>query len=172
MALDNIRRQRTEAALKEVERRKKVDAENRLSEQKKREYMEWVRPFLPYLIQLEGYFWECASDFSRLSHLPIKSRNRSLLYPLVSTPTIKKPRLVVRLQPPTGRFEDNRIHLWTGHELGFWAYCTDNYSRHHSQSYYGEVSSRFSTQGFNITSARSWLEAQFEKYYLEIEKLK
>lgn len=175
MALNNIKQQLRQEALKAEEKKREAEGQYLLAQEKNREEREKWEHILPCLIDLEGYFWECVNDFSQLTGLSIKERNRSWFYPLIATPSRNNPRLTVELESPVYDFTYNRIELVAGFGLIFHARCIRIGSRYHSIENHGNVwanSEIKSQETFNVEETKKWLKRQFENYYRKIEALK
>jgi len=181
MALDNIKRLRAQAARRALEKSEEKQKAAYAAEEKSREWREQRRPVVACLKQIEGYFWECANDFSKLTRLRIKGRNRALLYPLVSTPTMDEPVLRVYFQSPNDGYRYNSVTL-TGEArtsrslFEFNAHCTSiGKNSFSANTYYGEIREYFeikSQDSFDVQDAQKWLEREFERYCSRMGSLK
>lgn len=167
LALENIKQERRDAVLKVEEEKRRVKESERERKEGRRETRERNRPDLPYLIQLESFFWECVRDFSALSGLKVARTNRSLLYPLLSSPTINRPELRVDFE--VGHMDHHILLSLRGtHRLCFDASRAAT-SRHSGTRYYGYVSAELSLHPFNLESAKKWLDNQFEKHFKTLD---
>ncbi|MCY7346380.1 MAG: hypothetical protein LH614_09205 [Pyrinomonadaceae bacterium] len=185
MALDKLKRELSEKAVRDAQAQK--DKQKAVAEEMhtQREYKESQRPALQCLQLLEDFFWECVNDFSRLANLKIYHTNRPKTSWWNRRPksslTLDEPNLYVRF---SGFKDDNYDHL----SIQFGVNTISRYGLEFTADYgrlgrsitgggyvegktYARVCKNLSVESFEIQTARSWLESNFEEFYKKLGRM-